>query len=159
MSMQVGGTSGYSADINVTPLVDVMLVLLIIFMVVTPLLQSGVTVRLPKSVNPQEERKINADTAVIVAIPEDRVWYFRRDQIKGGSSEEETLNLLTEKIKNEMKDRPIDDKVVYVKSSEDVHYGYVVKTIEAVRNAGIDRIGLVVDRDKTKAPGAESAAQ
>lgn len=151
MSMNVGDTSAYNVDINVTPLVDVMLVILIIFMVITPLLGSGVSVHLPRGLNPQEEKKINSDTAVIVAVPEDSTWYLGRDKIDKNNqmNTDQRLVELTDRIKQLMQGRPVDDRVVYIKSSEEVHYGFVVQTITAIREAGIDRIGLVVEKEKT----------
>ncbi|KAF0215778.1 MAG: biopolymer transport protein ExbD, partial [bacterium] len=71
MSMSTGGSGGYTSEINVTPMVDVMLVLLIIFMVVTPMLQSGVSVVMPKTANSEEDSNINKETAVVIAIPVD----------------------------------------------------------------------------------------
>lgn len=69
MSMQVGGADEYNSDINVTPMVDIMLVLLIIFMIVTPLLQSGVTVNLPRDmISPDEDPDIAKESSVVVAI-------------------------------------------------------------------------------------------
>ena len=77
MSMQVGGADEYNSDINVTPMVDVMLVLLIIFMIVTPLLQQGVSVNLPREMNaPTEDPDIAKDTSVIVAIPDNNNFYI-----------------------------------------------------------------------------------
>lgn len=151
MSMNVGDTSSYNVDINVTPLVDVMLVILIIFMVITPLLGSGVAVRLPRTINSQEEKKINSDTAVIVSVPEDATWYLGRDNIDKTNqlNTDQRLAALTDRIKQLMQGRPFDDKVVYIKSSEEVHYGFVVQTISAIRDAGIERIGLVVEKEKT----------
>jgi biopolymer transport protein TolR len=86
-----GGDSNYTSEINVTPMVDVMLVLLIIFMVVTPMLQAGVTVVMPKGLNPDEDQDINKESAVIVAIPENNVYYVGREVIN--------RDRLTEKVK------------------------------------------------------------
>jgi biopolymer transport protein ExbD/biopolymer transport protein TolR len=74
---QVGGASEYNSDINVTPMVDVMLVLLIIFMIVTPLLQQGVSVNLPKEMlSPDPDPDIAKDTSVIVAIPDNNNFFI-----------------------------------------------------------------------------------
>src|SRR5215510_11350102 len=105
MGMSSGGGSDLNSDINVTPMVDIMLVLLIIFMVVTPLLQSGVTVILPKGQNPDEDGNITKDNAVVVSIPSDGVYYLGRDPIR--------KELLVEKIKLKMKAlKPSDPQVV-----------------------------------------------
>jgi len=142
MSMSAGGGGGYTSEINVTPMVDVMLVLLIIFMVVTPMLQSGVTVVMPKSKNSEEDSNINKETAVVVAIPADGQFYLGKELI--------AKERLTEKIKAMMENRKIDDRVVYIKGGALVSYGSIVDTISSIRESGIDRIGLVTDKEKEK---------
>ena len=77
------GTSKYNSDINVTPMVDVMLVLLIIFMVITPLLQSGVNLTLPKNSNPDEDPNIIKDSAIVVSVPDAGAYYVKKDQVVG----------------------------------------------------------------------------
>jgi biopolymer transport protein ExbD/biopolymer transport protein TolR len=140
MGMSAGGGNQYSSDINVTPMVDVMLVLLIIFMVVTPMLQSGVSVAIPKGLNPDEDAAINKETAMIVAIPSDGVYYIGKDPV--------TRDRLTEKIKGLLENRKLEDRVVYIKGGNQVNYGSIVETISAIREAGVDRIGLVTDKKK-----------
>jgi biopolymer transport protein TolR len=136
-----GGGSALNSEINVTPMVDIMLVMLIIFMVVTPLLQSGVTVAIPKGVNPDEEGDITTDTAVVVSIPFAGSYYVRRDPVAKDD--------LVETIKNLMKQRkPSDPQVVYVRAGVGVPYGEVVDIINSVRDAGYQQIGLVADKLK-----------
>ena len=120
MSMDVGGggESGFVADINVTPMVDVMLVLLIIFMVVAPLLQSGVSVTLPQSKYPDPDPNIIKDTSAVIAIPNNGEYYMGRDKI--------TLADIPQQVKKILKDKPAPEQVVYVKSSTGVKYGEVV---------------------------------
>jgi len=142
MGMAVGSGSGsYVADINVTPMVDVMLVLLIIFMVIAPMLQSGVSVSLPKSKYPEPDPNIIKDTSAVVAIPEDGKFYIGRDKIQ----KEDIPN----RIKAILKDKRADEQVVYVKSGQQVKYGTVVDVIDAIRDAGFDRIGLVAEKEKS----------
>ena len=157
MGAKVGGDGAYNSDINVTPLVDIMLVVLIIFMVITPMLGSNVAVTLPKANNPIEEKKINSDKAVIVSIPANKAWYVGKDEMKA-ASDDEKLNALTKEVKDKIDriSKP-EDKVVYVKCSQDVQYQYVVMTIDAIRNSGIDRIGLVVDQEKPGSGGGAAA--
>lgn len=142
MSMSTGGGGGsVQADINVTPMVDIMLVLLIIFMVVTPLLQSGVTVILPRGKNPDEDANITKDSAVVVSIPSDGVYYLGRDPIR--------KELLVEKIKVRMKAlKPSDPQVVYIKGGVNVSYGDVVDVVNMIRDAEIQQLGLVSDKKK-----------
>lgn len=142
MSMNTGGGSGsVQADINVTPMVDIMLVLLIIFMVVTPLLQSGVTVIIPRGKNPDEDANITKDSAVVVSIPSDGVYYLGRDPIR--------KELLVEKIQVRMKAlKPSDPQVVYIKGGVNVSYGDVVDVVNMIRDAGFEQLGLVSDKKK-----------
>lgn len=140
MSMSTGGSGGFTSEINVTPMVDVMLVLLIIFMVVTPMLQSGVSVVMPKTKNSEEDQNINKETAVVIAIPTDGQFYVGKEVI--------TKERLTEKVKAMMENRKIEDRVVYIKGGAMVSYGSIVDTISSIRESGIDRIGLVTEKDK-----------
>jgi biopolymer transport protein ExbD/biopolymer transport protein TolR len=149
MGMQVGGADEYNSDINVTPMVDVMLVLLIIFMIVTPLLQQGVSVNLPREMNsPDEDPDIAKDTSVIVAIPDNNNFYIGKQLYP--------LEELGEKIKTLMKDKTPEKRIVYIKSSIEVDYGTVVKAIDQIRKQDIDKVGLVADKKKkAPAPGQQ----
>jgi len=141
MAVQVGGTSEYNSDINVTPMVDVMLVLLIIFMIVTPLLQQGVSVNLPRDmISPDEDGDIAKDTSVIVAIPDNNNFYIGKDQYP--------LAELGDIIKRRMEGKTPEKRIVYIKSGVDVDYGRVVAAIDTIRKQDIDKIGLVADRKK-----------
>lgn len=145
MAVQVGGTSEYNSEINVTPMVDVMLVLLIIFMIVTPLLQQGVSVNLPRDmISPDEDGDIAKDTSVIVAIPDNSNFYIGKEQFP--------LDQLGDIIKRRMEGKTPEKRIVYIKSGVDVEYGRVVAAIETIRRQDIDKIGLVADKKK----GAEA---
>src|SRR5713226_4146416 len=142
MGMAVGsGEGGYVADINVTPMVDVMLVLLIIFMVIAPMLQSGVSVALPKSKYPDPDPNIIKDTSAVVAIPNDGEFYIGRDKIAQAD--------IPARVRNILKDKLPADQVVYIKCSLGVKYGTVVSVIDSIRDAGFDRIGLVAEKEKS----------
>ncbi|HLG16713.1 MAG TPA: biopolymer transporter ExbD [Blastocatellia bacterium] len=146
MGMAVGGSeSGFVADINVTPMVDVMLVLLIIFMVIAPMLQSGVSVTLPKSLNPELDPNIVKETSAVVSVPEDGKYYVGRDPA--------SLSDLGTKIKNILRDKPAQEQVVYIKSGTLVKYGTVVTVIDAIREAGFETIGLVSEKEKDEKGG------
>jgi biopolymer transport protein TolR len=141
MGAAIGGTSEYNSEINVTPMVDVMLVLLIIFMIVTPLLQQGVTVNYPKELNtPEEDGDITKDTSVVIAIPDNNNFYLGKEQFP--------LSALGEKIQTMMKDKAPDKRIVYIKSGVEVDYGTVVEAIDIIRKQDIDKIGLVADKKK-----------
>ena len=144
MSMSTGGgTSDLQSEINVTPMVDIMLVLMIIFMVITPMLQAGVPVLLPKGDNPDEDGNITKDTAVVVSIPEPGQFHVGRDAVNGDMTKLVTL------IKSRMEAlKPSDPQIVYVKGGNNVPYGEVVKVITSIREAGFDQLGLVADKKK-----------
>ena len=141
MGASVGGTSEYNSDINVTPMVDVMLVLLIIFMIVTPLLQQGVSVNLPRDMaSPDEDADIAKDTSVIVAIPDNSNFYIGKEQYP--------LDALGDVIKKRMEGKTPEKRIVYIKSGVDVDYGRVVQAIDTIRKQDIDKVGLVADKRK-----------
>ena len=152
MGMSGGGGSGdFNSEINVTPMVDIMLVLLIIFMVVTPMLQHGVTVNLPKDLNnPEEDQRIVKDTSVVISIPNDGEYYIGKDKISKELLKDKVQKML-DLIKKE------EDKIVYIKSGTGVSYGDVVTVINEVRALGVDKIGLVADKKKGGAAGAPAA--
>jgi biopolymer transport protein TolR len=152
MSMGAGtDSSGFNSEINVTPMVDIMLVLLIIFMVVTPMLQHGVTVSLPKDLNnPLEDQRITSDNSVVIAIPNDGEYYLGKDRITKEQIKDKVQKML-DKIKKE------EDKVVYIKSGVGVSYGDVVNVINEVRALGVDKIGLVADKKKGGEPAPKPA--
>jgi len=82
MGMSGGGSSGFASEINVTPMVDIMLVLLIIFMVVTPLLQHGITVALPQNtLNPDEDPRIIKESSVVISIPANGEYYLGKIRV------------------------------------------------------------------------------
>src|SRR5678815_4309260 len=136
MGMAAGGSSGLQSEINVTPMVDIMLVLLIIFMVVTPMLQHGVTVNLPKDLDyPEEDQRIIKDNSIVIAIPNDGEYYLGKDKVAKEQLKDKIGKML-DLIKKE------EDKVVYIKSGVGVSYGDVVNVINEVRALGVDKIGF-----------------
>lgn len=147
MAAAIGGSSEYNSEINVTPMVDIMLVLLIIFMIVTPLLQQGVSVNLPRDmISPDEDGDIAKDTSVVIAIPDNNNFYIGKEQYP--------LDALGDKVKKLMENKTPEKRIVYIKSGIDVDYGRVVDAIKTIRKQDIDKIGLVADQkkgvDKTK---------
>ena len=152
MSMSGGGSGpgGLQSEINVTPMVDIMLVLLIIFMVVTPFLQQGITVALPKNMNnPDVDPRIIKESSIVVSIPSDGEYYLGKQRLQREQLTEKVDSML-QKIKNEQ------DRIVYIKSGVGVSYGDVVNVINEVRKLGVDKIGLVAD--KKKGGGTAAAA-
>jgi len=138
--------SKISSDINVTPMVDVMLVLLIIFMVVTPMLQKGVSVDMAKVNNPEQMPDADKEDALLVSITRDGMVYLGSDRID--------VDTLTNKVKDRLANKP--DKRVYVKADMRARFGGVVQVVDSVRAAGVDDLGLLTDQKK-QAPGAPPA--
>jgi len=131
--------SKVSSEINVTPMVDVMLVLLIIFMVVTPMLQKGISVDMAKVNNPEQMPDADKEDALLVSITRDGKVYF--------GSEQTTIDNLTTKVKDRLANKP--DKRVYVKADMRTRFGGVVQVVDSVRAAGVDDLGLLTDQRKT----------
>ncbi|MGC2273559.1 MAG: biopolymer transporter ExbD [Candidatus Sulfotelmatobacter sp.] len=128
-----------NSDINVTPMVDVMLVLLVIFMVITPMLQKGQSVDLAKVNNPTPMQDADKEDALMVTIVRNGDVFFGNDKV--------TVDALT----NRLKDRLINltDRRVYVKADARTHFGNLVLVVDAVRAAGVDDLGLLTDQRKT----------
>jgi biopolymer transport protein ExbD/biopolymer transport protein TolR len=145
------GDSEMQSEINVTPMVDIMLVLLIIFMVVTPFLQQGVTVAIPRDMNsPDVDPAIIKESSVVISIPQDNEFYIGKDLV--------TKDDLGPRIERMMKSKQEADKIVYIKSGVGVSYGNVVEIINVIRKGGIDKIGLVADKKKKGGAAAPAAS-
>jgi biopolymer transport protein ExbD/biopolymer transport protein TolR len=137
MAMSSGGGRGeVNSDINVTPMADVMLVLLIIFMVVTPMLQKGQQVELAKTRNPVDMKEADRDDSVIIAITRDGKFYLGQDKVNVDDLAAKVNDLLATKL----------EKRVFVKSDSRAKYGDVVSVVDNIRNAGVDQIGLLTER-------------
>ena len=132
--------SKVTSDINVTPMVDVMLVLLIIFMVITPMLQKGVSVDLAKVNNPESMPDADKEDALVVAIMRDGRIFFGNDQTQPDQ--------LTQKVKDRLASRV--DKRVFIRADAFAKFGAVVSVVDNVRAAGVDQLGLLTDQRKDK---------
>ena len=128
-----------NSNINVTPMVDVMLVLLIIFMVITPMLQKGVSVDLARTNNPVAMPDADKEDALLVAINRDGKVFFGTDQI--------VPDQLTNKMKERLANRT--DKRVFIKADARARYGNVVEVVDNVRSAGVDQLGLLTEQRKS----------
>jgi biopolymer transport protein ExbD/biopolymer transport protein TolR len=131
--------SKVSSDINVTPMVDVMLVLLVIFMVITPMLQHGVNVNMAKVNNPLAMPDADKEDALLVVVMQDGKIYFGTDQVN--------LDGLTQKVKDRLSNRV--DKRVYLRADARARFKYVVDVVDNVRSAGVDQLGLLTEQKKT----------
>lgn len=137
-----------NANINVTPMVDVMLVLLIIFMVITPMLQKGVSVDMAKVNNPAPMPDADKEDALLVSVMRDGKIYFGTDVT--------TPDALAQKVKDRLANRV--DKRVFIKADARSRYGNVVDVVDNVRSAGVDDVGLLTEQKKTTTtPGTPPA--
>ncbi len=138
MAMDMGGAKGgVKSDINVTPLCDVMLVLLIIMMIVAPLLQQGVNVKLPVASNTTDKPETQGQT--VIAIASNKSLYLNAKPIQ----ESELVTKLNELLENQK------EKIILIKADEEVEYGAVMATMDQLRQAGLEDIGLVTDPKKS----------
>ena len=129
---QKNNNKSFMSDINVTPLVDVMLVLLIIFMVTAPMLMQGVEVNLPKTTTKHIKTQ---DEPLILTVNKEREIFIENHRIKL-----ESLEIKVEKIFQNRR-----DKEILLRADEEVPYGFVMKVIAKVKQAGIDKVGLVTE--------------
>ena len=139
MAMQLGGSGGIKSDINVTPLVDVMLVLLIIMMIIAPLLQKGVDVRLPIAVNSASKPETQDQT--VLGIKADKtVW------INGVEVRKEEMRTRLDAILETKK-----EKLILIKADEDAPYGAIMDAMDQLRMSGIEDVGLITDSKASSA--------
>jgi biopolymer transport protein ExbD len=141
--MNVGDNKGgIVADINVTPLVDVMLVLLIIMMLVAPMLQQGVSVKLPQSTHRVDKPETQEQT--VIAIAANRTMYLNSRPVQEG----ELATRVNEAVEGKTQ------KIVIIKADQDVEYGAVMAAMDQLRQAGIEDIGLITDQKKDGSGGS-----
>jgi biopolymer transport protein ExbD len=143
MAVQLGGGGGVKSDINVTPLVDVMLVLLIIMMIVAPLLQQGVSVKLPTAANTTE--KPDTQDQTVLAIDANKRLYLNTVPVQTGD-----LRRRVEEVLEGKKDR-----IVIIKADQDVEYSAVMDAMDELRASGIEDMGLITDPRRTSTQGGE----
>jgi biopolymer transport protein ExbD len=141
MSMNVGGAKGgINSEINVTPLVDVMLVLLIIMMIIAPLLQKGVDVKLPTATNTTDKPETQ-DQTVVGVTPDGRFW------VNGVNVPDADVRSRVDEILEGKQDR-----IILIKADEDAPYGRVMEMMDSLRALGIEDMGLITER-KAQAGG------
>jgi biopolymer transport protein ExbD len=136
---------------NVIPMADIMLVLLIIFMVVTPMLQKSLPVDMARVNNAKEMQDADKDDAIIVAVTRDGTIYLKNTKI--------TKDDITGQVKDMLSARL--DKTVYVKSDARAKYGDVVAVVDEIRSAGVDQLGLLTEQNqerRTQPPPPNAAA-
>jgi biopolymer transport protein ExbD len=140
MAVQLGGGGGVKSDINVTPLVDVMLVLLIIMMIVAPLLQQGVSVKLPVASNTTEKPDTQEQT--VLAIDSNKRFYLHAVPVLKDDLQRRVTEILESK----------KDRIVIIKADEDVEYSAVMDAMDQLRASGIEDMGLITDPRRSASP-------
>ena len=126
-----GRTRSALAEINVIPLVDVVLVLLLIFMLTAPMMYRGIDVNLPKTAS----KPTAVEERLVLTISKDRLLYLNERPLP--------LTTLESRLRELIRDRA--DKTIFIKADKDLAYGYVVETMDRVRRAGIERVGMVTE--------------
>lgn len=136
------------ADINVTPMVDVMLVLLIIFMVITPMLSKGVSVDLVKTRNPIAMSAADKSDAVVIAVSRDGKTYLNTTQVPPDELAPKVKDLLTNRL----------DKTVFIKGDQRAKYSVVLEVVQNLQAAGVDMVGLLTEQTQEKGKSESQTA-
>ena len=143
MAMDLGGAKGgVKSDINVTPLVDVMLVLLIIMMLIAPMLQQGVSLRLPTATNTFDKPESQDQT--VISIAKDKEVYLNAKPVRESELGQKITDILEGKT----------EKIVLIKADEEVEYGAVMGVMDQLRQAAIEDVGLITEKRKDSGGGA-----
>jgi len=141
MAMNVGKRGGLNSDINVTPLVDVMLVLLIIMMLIAPMLQKGVPVNLPLADNTVQKPETQDQT--VLAVDSRNQFYVNSIQVDRGS--------MADRVKAALEDKT--ERIVLLKADKEASYSAIMAAMDDLRKVGIEDIGLITDpKTRTSAP-------
>ena len=131
------------ADINVTPMVDVMLVMLIIFMVITPMLTKGVSVDMVRTKNPIAMQAADKTDAVIVAVSRDGKSFLGNSQVASDQLSQKVKDLLANRV----------DKMCFLRADARARYEKVVEVVDNLRAAGVDQLGLLTEQIQERRPG------
>jgi biopolymer transport protein ExbD len=135
---------------NVIPMADIMLVLLIIFMVVTPMLQKGYSVTMARVPDPEALPAADRDDAITIAVTRDGSAYLQLPNTTGTQKTPE--DQITQLVRDAVTDRA--DKTIFIRADVRAKYGDLTKIVDDVRSAGVDQIGLLTERVEHQAPGA-----
>jgi len=144
--MKKSKASAVVSDINVIPLADVMLVMLIIFMVVTPMLSKGISVDMVKTRNPIAMQAADKDDAILVAVTREGRAYLGTTQMQPDQLPQKVKDLLTNRL----------DKTVYLRADARARYETVVDVVDNLRAAGVDQLGLLTEQVQERKSAAET---
>jgi len=148
MGAKIGGQRGAQSEINVTPLVDIVLVLLIIFMVITPLLAKNIPIEVPMKAEMEEPPEQIKDQVVVKVFTDQHIEI---------NTKEVALDGIYEVISDAMSGRRFEDKIVFFESEDDVPYGLAVAVLDAVKGGGAGTLGMMTpDKDDPEAPAGEA---
>ena len=137
MSMNVGGNKGGAiADINVTPMADIMIVLLIIFMVITPMLQKGVDVKLPLAANTKDRK--DEQKSITVAVKKDTTVFVN------GIKKDNPGDLVTD-IRGRLEEISEGNRMIFLKADSELAYAEVMKVMDLCREAGVEEVALIAE--------------
>ncbi len=137
MGMSVGSSSGPKSDINMTPMIDVLLVLIIIFMVITPLTPKGLEALVPQPPPPNQKQNEADDRTVVVTINKDHSMLLNTDPIAESA--------LQQRLTDVFKTRA--ERIMFVKGDPDIEYRYVAEVVDIAHGAGVDKVGLMPFKD------------
>ena len=138
MAMSVGSGKGPKADINMTPMIDVLLVLIIIFMVITPLTPHGLEALVPQPPPPNAKPNLSDQRTVVIVIEKDQSIKINQDPVQESN--------LQQRLEDIFKTRA--ERVVFVKGDPDLEFAPVARAIDIAHGAGIDKVGLMTPKSE-----------